>query len=92
LDWIANDASFTALERELLGPPALTQLGAVQAVLIKPQFEAGEAHLGRGGIAPDAVLHGSVYARIRDWMLEFGWEVTDAVPRPIEGGNGNLKS
>ncbi len=89
VDWIVADVSFISLEKALPGPLALARPGAVLVALIKPQFEAGRAQVGRGGIVRDAGVHAAVRARIRDWLERLGWQVTGEAPSPIEGGDGN---
>ncbi len=89
VDWIVADVSFISLEKALPGPLALARPGAVLVALIKPQFEAGRVHVGRGGIVRDAGVHAAVRARIRDWLEGLGWQVTGEAASPIEGGDGN---
>ncbi len=89
VDWIVADVSFISLTKALPGPLSLARPGAVLVALIKPQFEAGRAHVGRGGIVRDAGVHAGVRARIRDWLTGLGWQVTGEVASPIEGGDGN---
>lgn len=89
VDLIASDVSFISLEKALPGPLALAKLGTVLVALIKPQFEAERVHVGRGGIVRDTDIHEAVRARIHDWLTGLGWQVTDAAPSPIEGGDGN---
>jgi 23S rRNA (cytidine1920-2'-O)/16S rRNA (cytidine1409-2'-O)-methyltransferase len=89
VDWIVADVSFISLEKALPGPLALARPGAVLVALIKPQFEAGRPHVGRGGIVRDTGVHAAVRARIHDWVTGLGWQVTGTAPSPIEGGDGN---
>ncbi len=89
VDWIVADVSFISLTKALPGPLALARPGAVLVARIKPQFEAGRAQVGRGGIVRDAGVHAAVRARIRDWLERLGWQVTGEAPSPIEGGDGN---
>ncbi len=89
VDWVVADVSFISLEKALPGPLALARSGATLVALIKPQFEAGRAHIGRGGIVRDAGVHVAVRARICDWLEGRGWQVTGEAPSPIEGGDGN---
>jgi 23S rRNA (cytidine1920-2'-O)/16S rRNA (cytidine1409-2'-O)-methyltransferase len=89
VDWIVVDVSFISLEKALPVPLALARPGAVLVALIKPQFEAGRAHVGRGGIVRDAAVHEAVCARIRDWLTGLGWQVTGEAASPIKGGDGN---
>ncbi len=88
-DWITADVSFISLEKALPSALALARPGAVLVALIKPQFEAGPAHVGRGGIVRDPSVHLAVRARIRDWLTGLGWQVTGECESPIEGGDGN---
>jgi 23S rRNA (cytidine1920-2'-O)/16S rRNA (cytidine1409-2'-O)-methyltransferase len=89
VDWITCDVSFISLEKALPGVLALARPGAVLVALIKPQFEAGRAHVGRGGIVRDAGVHDAVRVRIRDWLTGIDWQVTGEAVSPIEGGDGN---
>jgi len=89
VDWIVADVSFISLTKALPGPLALARPGATLVALIKPQFEAGPAHVGRGGMVRDAGVHAAVRVRIRDWLTGLGWQVTGEAASPIEGGDGN---
>lgn len=89
VDWITADVSFISLEKALPGALALAKPGAVLVALIKPQFEAGRVHVGRGGIVRDPAVHAVVRARIRAWLERQGWQVTGECESPIEGGDGN---
>ena len=89
VDWIVADVSFISLEKALPAALALARPGATLVALVKPQFEAGRAALGKGGIVRDPAVHAAVCQRIRDWLTGLGWQVTGLVPSPIEGGDGN---
>jgi len=89
VDWIVADVSFISLEKALPGPLELARPGAILVALIKPQFEAGRTHVGRGGIVRDPAIHEAVRARVDAWISGLGWQVTGASPSPIEGGDGN---
>jgi len=89
VDWITADVSFISLEKALPGALALAKPGGVLVALIKPQFEAGRAHVGRGGIVRDPTVHAEVRGRIRTWLEGLGWQVTGECESPIEGGDGN---
>ncbi len=84
------DASFIGLSTLLPAPLALCAPGAWAVVLIKPQFEAGPALVGKGGVVRDPAVHASVCARIRDWWAALpGWQVQGIVESPITGPEGN---
>jgi 23S rRNA (cytidine1920-2'-O)/16S rRNA (cytidine1409-2'-O)-methyltransferase len=89
VDWITADVSFISLEKALPAALALAKPGAVLVALIKPQFEAGRAAVGKGGIVRDPEVHAAVCARIRDWLGSQHWQVTGEAPSPIEGSDGN---
>ena len=89
VDWITADLSFISLEKAL--PPALrlARSGAILVALIKPQFEAGREHVGKGGIVRDTAVHRAVCARIR-WFLEHArWSALAEIESPITGADGN---
>lgn len=89
VDWVVSDVSFISLEKALPGPLALARTGATLAALIKPQFEAGPANVGRGGIVKDPEVHEAVRARIRTFLEASGWDVLGEAESPIAGGDGN---
>jgi 23S rRNA (cytidine1920-2'-O)/16S rRNA (cytidine1409-2'-O)-methyltransferase len=89
VDWITADVSFISLEKALPAALALARPGAVLVALIKPQFEAGPAAVGKGGIVRDPAVHEAVRTRIREWLEGRGWQVTGTCPSPIEGSDGN---
>lgn len=86
---IVCDVSFISLKKAL--PPALA-LAAPDArliALVKPQFEVGPAHIGKGGIVKDARAAEAARADIACWLGGQGWAVTGALDSPILGGDGN---
>ena len=89
-DLIVCDVSFISLTLAL--PPALglARPGAHLLALIKPQFEAGRGHVGKGGIVREASVHEQVCERIEAWLrCDMGWPVLGLTPSPIEGRDGN---
>ncbi|GMG82504.1 TlyA family rRNA (cytidine-2'-O)-methyltransferase [Paralimibaculum aggregatum] len=91
VDWITADLSFISLTLAL--PPALelARAGAHLAALVKPQFEAGRAAIGKGGVVRDAAVHAEVCARIRGFLEDRGWAVLGLTESPIRGGDGNTE-
>jgi 23S rRNA (cytidine1920-2'-O)/16S rRNA (cytidine1409-2'-O)-methyltransferase len=83
---IVADLSFISLKLAL--PPALEMAtpGAWLVALVKPQFEAGRAHVGKGGIVRDGNVHDAVLADIAAWMP---WMVLGTMESPVKGGDGN---
>ena len=88
--FIVADVSFISLKLAL--PPALDlgRAGAKLVALIKPQFEAGQRALGKGGIV-EAIRHyvNSVRRYRRLAQEPSGWRVIGIDASPIAGGDGN---
>ena len=86
------DASFIGLQTVLPAAIALCAPGAFAVALIKPQFEAGPEHVGKGGVVRDAAVHEAVCARITDWWGTLpGWRVLGVERSPITGPEGNVE-
>jgi 23S rRNA (cytidine1920-2'-O)/16S rRNA (cytidine1409-2'-O)-methyltransferase len=84
------DASFIGLATLLPAPLALCAPGAWAVALIKPQFEAGPAAVGGGGVVRDAAVHRAVCERISEWWgSRPGWTVLGVAESPISGRDGN---
>jgi 23S rRNA (cytidine1920-2'-O)/16S rRNA (cytidine1409-2'-O)-methyltransferase len=58
-------------------------------VLVKPQFEAGREHVGKGGIVRDPESHALAIERVRAAVRELRGEVLDVMDSPILGMEGN---
>ena len=58
-------------------------------VLVKPQFEAGREHVGKGGIVRDPEAHQLAIARVADCLRSLNWDVVETIPSPITGAEGN---
>jgi 23S rRNA (cytidine1920-2'-O)/16S rRNA (cytidine1409-2'-O)-methyltransferase len=90
IDAVTSDVSFISLTKALPASLALARSGAWLIALIKPQFEAGPAHVGRGGIVRDPVVQTRVVDDIRRWLsVDMAWSVHSVVSSPISGGDGN---
>ncbi len=84
------DASFIGLATILPAPLGLLGPGSWAVALIKPQFEAGPALVGKGGVVRDPAVHDAVCARVQDWWAALpGWRVLGIEPSPITGPEGN---
>jgi 23S rRNA (cytidine1920-2'-O)/16S rRNA (cytidine1409-2'-O)-methyltransferase len=90
IEALVCDASFIGLATLLPAPLALCVSGAWAVALIKPQFEAGPALVGRKGVVRDPAVHQEVCERIRNWWTaQPGWEVLGISESPITGPEGN---
>jgi len=58
-------------------------------ILVKPQFEAGREHVGKGGIVRDPAAHQLSIDKVADCVRALGWQVVETIPSPITGAEGN---
>jgi len=89
LTLLVMDVSFISATL-VLGPvlaaaPSLTEA----VILVKPQFEAGREHVGKGGIVRDPEAHVLAVTRVADCVGSLGWTVVETIPSPITGAEGN---
>ena len=90
-DLCGIDVSFIGLRLVLPAVAALLAPGAELVALIKPQFEAGRARVGRGGIVRDEAVHAEVCETVRGQLGALGFRVRGLIPSPIQGGDGNTE-
>ena len=89
LTLLVMDVSFISATL-LLAPVFAAAPSLVEAViLVKPQFEAGREHVGKGGIVRDPAAHELAVARVAECVRELGWTVAETIPSPITGAEGN---
>lgn len=91
VDLIVCDASFIGLAKVLERPLTFARPAARALALIKPQFEAGRAEVGKGGVVRDAAIHARVCADVASWFETQGWRVDGIVESPITGPEGNIE-
>jgi 23S rRNA (cytidine1920-2'-O)/16S rRNA (cytidine1409-2'-O)-methyltransferase len=87
---IVADVSFISLTKALPPALALAARGCWLVALVKPQFEAGRAAVGKGGVVREPSDRERALALVRDWLAaQSGWRIAGALPSPIVGGSGN---
>jgi 23S rRNA (cytidine1920-2'-O)/16S rRNA (cytidine1409-2'-O)-methyltransferase len=91
VDLIVCDASFIGLAKVLERPLGFARPGAQLVALIKPQFEAGRAEVGKGGVVRSETVHGRVCDEVQMWLVEKGWTVEGLTTSPITGPQGNVE-
>ncbi|GIX17837.1 MAG: TlyA family rRNA (cytidine-2'-O)-methyltransferase [Rhodothalassiaceae bacterium] len=91
VDVVVCDASFISLKTVLPAPLSLLKPGGLVVALIKPQFEAGPRHVGRGGVVRDPAVREAVVADIRSWFEAQGHRVLGIAESPIRGPKGNVE-
>jgi 23S rRNA (cytidine1920-2'-O)/16S rRNA (cytidine1409-2'-O)-methyltransferase len=89
LTLLVMDVSFISatllLEPVFAAAPALMEA----VVLVKPQFEAGREHVGKGGIVRDPEAHELAIAKVANCVRDLDWNVVDTIASPITGAEGN---
>jgi 23S rRNA (cytidine1920-2'-O)/16S rRNA (cytidine1409-2'-O)-methyltransferase len=89
LTLLVMDVSFISATL-LLGPVLEAAPSLREAViLVKPQFEAGREHVGKGGIVRDEAAHALAVERVAECVSGLGWQVVETIPSPITGAEGN---
>ncbi|MGE0238793.1 MAG: TlyA family RNA methyltransferase [Parvibaculaceae bacterium] len=87
--FVVCDVSFISLKLALPRALDLAGCGARLVALVKPQFEAGRAALGRDGVIRSELVHRQICDDIASWLRARDWTVIGLLPSPIEGGSGN---
>ena len=91
VDLAVADLSFISL---LTVAPALARCTTDDAelvVLVKPQFEAGRARIGKGGIVRDPDVHRAVLREVRDGLIGHGLVAVGVIASPRRGADGNAE-
>jgi 23S rRNA (cytidine1920-2'-O)/16S rRNA (cytidine1409-2'-O)-methyltransferase len=88
---VVSDVSFISLTKALPAALDLAELGADLVALIKPQFEAGREHVGKGGLVKDPEVIARVEREIVDFLEATGWSVQGLAESPITGGEGQVE-
>lgn len=90
-DFISADVSFVSIKQILPKIKELLPESGEAAVLIKPQFEAGRAAVGKRGIVKDRKVHERVLEDIISFCFGLGLAVMKVIHSPISGGSGNIE-
>jgi 23S rRNA (cytidine1920-2'-O)/16S rRNA (cytidine1409-2'-O)-methyltransferase len=86
---VTIDVSFISLRLILPVVPPLLESQADVVVLVKPQFEAGRAEVGKGGLVKDPAVHRRVIDEVKAAAERVGLTCVGETPSPIEGMEGN---
>jgi 23S rRNA (cytidine1920-2'-O)/16S rRNA (cytidine1409-2'-O)-methyltransferase len=89
VDLATLDLSFISVEKVIPSVAPLVKEGGYLVVLLKPQFEAKRAEVGKGGIVKQPAVHARVLGRFISWLVEHGFRLGGLVASPILGASGN---
>ncbi len=94
IDFLAMDVSF--ISATLVLPAVLGALATESerwrgeaVVLIKPQFEAGREHVGKGGIVREQAGREFAIERVKECVAGLGGAGVEVIESPITGMEGN---
>jgi 23S rRNA (cytidine1920-2'-O)/16S rRNA (cytidine1409-2'-O)-methyltransferase len=88
-DFATIDVSFISLEKIL---PAAADLDVSEIIcLIKPQFEASPAKVGKKGVVRDRAVHEEVILKIVKFAVNLSYRVEGISFSPIKGPQGNIE-
>jgi 23S rRNA (cytidine1920-2'-O)/16S rRNA (cytidine1409-2'-O)-methyltransferase len=87
--FVTCDVSFISLAKALPSALACAAPGWRGLVLVKPQFEAGRADVGKGGVVRDPEVHRRVLEEVSALAPEWGARVAGTIDSGLPGPKGN---
>lgn len=85
------DVSFISLALVLPNALAITEPAGRIIALVKPQFEAGKAAVGRGGVVRDPETHRAVLQSVASAAANLGLRLDGLTASPLRGPAGNVE-
>ncbi len=89
IDLAVIDVSFISLTLVLPAVVYLLNSGAKVVALVKPQFEVGKGHVGRGGIVRDDTQRVAVTEKVIACAAHLGLQLKGVLDSPVIGRKGN---
>jgi 23S rRNA (cytidine1920-2'-O)/16S rRNA (cytidine1409-2'-O)-methyltransferase len=86
-EFVAMDVSF--ISATLVLPAVVRSACREVVVLVKPQFEAGREHVGKGGIVRDLDAQVLAVEKVRQAVSDLGGKSIEVIDSPILGVEGN---
>ncbi len=91
VSFVSIDVSFISLKLILPAVQKWLTADADIVMLIKPQFEAGQKQVGKGGIVKETAVHKQVLHDIIDWSQNNQFTFIDLMKSPVTGSDGNIE-
>ncbi|MCZ7667349.1 MAG: TlyA family RNA methyltransferase [Chloroflexi bacterium] len=91
VSFVSIDVSFISLKLILPAVQKWLTADADIVMLIKPQFEAGQKQVGKGGIVKETAVHKQVLHDIIDWSQNNQFTLIDLMKSPVTGSDGNIE-
>ncbi|MHB8420511.1 MAG: TlyA family RNA methyltransferase [Myxococcales bacterium] len=92
VDLVTADLSFISLTVVLPAVKAVLKPGGRLVALVKPQFEAGRAQVGKGGVVRDEAARAAAIDRVVQAARALGLAIEGTMDAPIRGPAGNLEA
>ena len=89
IDLATLDLSFISLAKVLEPVRRLLRGGGRIVALVKPQFEATRAEVGKGGVIRDPLIHAATIGRVTASATALGLRVEGLTTSPLRGADGN---
>jgi 23S rRNA (cytidine1920-2'-O)/16S rRNA (cytidine1409-2'-O)-methyltransferase len=90
-DLVVADLSFISLRLVVGVLAAVSAAGADHVLLVKPQFEAGPADVGRGGVVRESEVWRRAISGVVTACVEAGLAPRDVMASPLPGPAGNVE-
>jgi len=90
-DLVVADLSFISLRRVLPALRAVADLDADHLLMVKPQFEAGPARVGKGGVVRDPAVWRDALLGVATEGRGLGLALVGACVSPLPGPAGNVE-
>ncbi len=91
VDILLSDLSFISLKKIIPKAVEFCKYKSIYVALIKPQFEAKQEEVMKGGIVQDPSVRHRVIDEIEKFAVEHNFEKIDIFESPIKGRKGNVE-
>jgi 23S rRNA (cytidine1920-2'-O)/16S rRNA (cytidine1409-2'-O)-methyltransferase len=91
VDFAVCDVSFISVTKILPALRRVLKESGQAVVLIKPQFEAGRAHIGKKGVVKDPRVHAEVIRAVLTAAESEGFFALGLTVSPVRGPEGNAE-
>lgn len=88
-DLVTMDVSFISATLILPAIPPLLKPQAEALILVKPQFEVGKEHVGKGGIVRDPQLQRQAVEKVARGLEDAGFRMLGDAESALPGAEGN---
>ncbi|CAD7697880.1 unnamed protein product [Ostreobium quekettii] len=88
---VTLDLSFISVLKVIPVVQECMEVNGDLVVLIKPQFEAGREHVGKGGLVQDQRVHEEVVEKIASGIASMGFDCCGSMDSPILGAGSKNK-